>query len=316
MTAADPATRLRRFNRFFTLFVGALDPRFLGTDLTLAEARLLYEIAQSEAPLARALGDALAMDAGFVSRVLRRFETRGWIERLRGPADGRQRPIRLTPAGQAAFAELDQRQQAAVEAQLDRLRPAEREQLAAALDRAKNLLDPAAPPRPVALRAFRAGDMGMITARQAILYREGFGWGPQIESLVGEVTARFLRNFKPGRENAWIAELGGEMAGSVMLTDEGDGLCRLRLLYVEPFAQGYGIGKQLVSRCVAFGREAGFREMVLWTHSILTTARAIYAQHGFILAESEMHDRFGVPLMGETWRLDLTRAAQPAESEA
>lgn len=296
--------RLRRFNRFFTQYVGALDPKFLGTDMSLAEARLLFEIAQRDRPLAAELQSALSMDGGFVSRVLSRFESRGWIERMRGTDDARQRPIALTDAGRAVATELDQRQQSVVEASLDRLLPAQRGQLIQALTTVQSLLDPAAE-RGFILRSFRAGDMGMIAARQSILYREDYGWGPEIEVVEGEVTTNFLRHFKPGRENCWVAEVDGIMAGSVFLTDEGDGLCRLRLLYVESFARGLGIGRALVSACVDFARAAGYREMTLWTHSILETARHLYAAHGFTITETAMHERFGMPLMGETWMLPL-----------
>lgn len=301
-------SQFRRFSRFFTQFVGALDPHFGGGDMTLAEARLLYEIANRSQPLAADLQLALKMDAGFVSRVLRRFETRGWIARARGEQDARRRPITLTEAGQAAFTALDQRQNTVVGAILQRLLPPERDRLVSALTLAQGLLDPA-PSRSFTLRSFRAGDMGMIAARQAILYRETFGWSAEIEVVVGQVTTDFLRDFKPGREQCWIAEVEGMMAGSVILTDEGDGVCRLRLLYVEPFAQGLGIGHALVSACTDFAREAGYREMVLWTHTILETARRIYARHGFTISETAMHETFGMPLMGETWRLPLTPAS-------
>jgi len=300
--------QFRRFSRFFTQFVGALDPHFAGMEMTLAEARLLFEIASRTRPLAADLQLALKMDAGFVSRVLRRFETRGWIARERGEQDARRRPITLTDAGQAAFAELDRRQNKVVETILERLAPPERDRLVSALTTAQSLLDPATG-RSFTLRPFRAGDMGMIAARQAILYRETYGWSAQIEVVIGQVTTDFLRDFKPGREQCWIAEVEGMMAGSVMLTDEGDGVCRLRLLYVEPLAQGLGIGHALVGACTDFARAAGYREMVLWTHTILETARRIYTRHGFAISETAMHDTFGTPLMGETWRLSLTGPA-------
>ncbi|HTI02225.1 MAG TPA: helix-turn-helix domain-containing GNAT family N-acetyltransferase [Acidisoma sp.] len=298
-------SQFRRFSRFFTQFVGALDPHFAGMEMTIAEARLLYEIANRTRPLAADLQLALKMDAGFVSRVLRRFETRGWIARQRGEQDARRRPITLTVAGQAAFAELDQRQNKVVEGILQRLSLPERNQLVSALTITQSLLDPGAGERGFTLRSVRAGDMGLIAARQSILYRETYGWSEQIEVVIGQVTTDFLRDFKPGREQCWIAEVEGMMAGSVMLTDEGDNVCRLRLLYVEPFAQGLGIGHALVATCLEFARAAGYREIVLWTHTILETARRIYASHGFTISETAMHDTFGTPLMGETWRLSL-----------
>jgi GNAT superfamily N-acetyltransferase len=247
------------------------------------------------------------MDAGFISRVLARFEARGWISRTRGSSDGRQRAIAVTDAGRAMFRQIDERQHAEVIAILDRLEPSDRADLCAALRLSQTLLDQEAR-HGFTLRTFRPGDMGLIAARQSILYQEVYGWGPQIEVIEGEVTTDFLRNFKPGREQCWVAEVNGVMAGSVFLTDEGDGLCRLRLLYVESFARGMGIGNALVEACLRFAREVGYQAMTLWTHTILTSARRIYAAHGFEIVETHVHEEFGAPVQSETWRLELKPA--------
>ncbi len=95
------------------------------------------------------------------------------------------------------------------------------------------------------------------------------------------------------------------MAGAVFLTNEGDGMGRLRLLHVEPFARRRGIGDALVRECVRFARETGYREVMLWTHSVLEPARRIYARTGFVCVETAIHDTFGEPLQGETWRIML-----------
>ena len=295
---------IRGFNRFFTRFVGALDPRFLGTDLTLSEARLLFEIATRASPLASDLQEALGMDRAHVSRALARFEGRGWIVRPRAAADARRRPISLTPVGRAVFDDLDLRQRGEVVRTLERLGPAQHDALARALTHAQALLDASAE-RAFVLRPFRPGDLGIVASRQAVLYREVYGWGEEIEAIELEVTAAFLRNFKPGREQCWIAEVDSVLAGSIFLVDEGEGVSRLRLLYVEPFARGLGVGEALVSTCVAFAREAGYREVVLWTHAVLISARRIYAAHGFEMVEAWTHDDFGKSEVSETWRLTL-----------
>ena len=298
---------VRGFNRFYTQLVGALDPRFLDSALSLAEARLLFEIAQLDRPVAADLQAALGLDAGYVSRVLRRFVADGLIARERDAADSRRRPIALTPAGRDAFAALDARQRERVSDMLETLSPSARTDLVAALGTARALLGARQPV--YAIRTFRTGDMGMIAARQSILYAEVYGWGRGIEIIEGDVTTAFLRNFEPGREQCWVAEVDGAMAGSVILTNEGDGLARLRLLYVEPFARGLGIGKALVATCVAFAREAGYSTMTLWTHSVLESARRLYATEGFRLVETATHEDFGTPVQGETWLLDLGRLA-------
>jgi DNA-binding MarR family transcriptional regulator/GNAT superfamily N-acetyltransferase len=302
----DAIQAVRGFNRFFTRFVGALDADFLGTGMSLAEARLLFEIARAEAPVAADLQKALEMDAGFVSRVLARFEARGWIMRGSAP-DGRRRPIQLTPEGRSTFETLDARQQAAVVRSLELLSAAERADLVAALTSARALLDPA-PGRRFSLRPFRCGDIGMIAARQAMLYRDVYGWGVGIEINIAESSTAFLRHFKPGREQCWVAEVDGRLAGSVFITDEGDGLSRLRLLYVEPFARGLGIGRALVETCVGFAREVGYERMTLWTHTVLESARRIYAGNGFTIVDVHTHEEFGAPIQSETWELNLRNA--------
>ena len=155
------------------------------------------------------------------------------------------------------------------------------------------------------IRTFRTGDPGLIVSRQAVLYEASHGWGRLLEAGELEVAAAFLRHFKPGREQCWVAEQDGAMAGAGFLTDEGDGLARLRLLYVEPFARGRGVGQALVAACVAFARQAGYRAVTLWTHTVLESARRIYAAHGFCIVRTALHHEFGVPVQGETWVLEF-----------
>jgi DNA-binding MarR family transcriptional regulator/GNAT superfamily N-acetyltransferase len=297
----DAVAAVRAFNRFYTRSVGALGAHFLGSDLSLTETRLLYEIATREGPLAAALQAELGLDAGYVSRMLRRFESRGWIARGRAE-DARARPIALTAAGRAAFAALDARTRADVERRIERLSAGDRATLVAALGAVTGLLSGG--DAPWRIRTFRTGDLATIAARQSILY-EPYGWGRPMEILQGEVTTAFLRNFRPGREQCWVAERAGLMAGAVLLVDAGDNVGQLRLLHVEPWARGLGIGSALVGECVAFAREAGYARIRLWTHTVLTSARRIYEAAGFRIVSTEVHDEFGKPEQGETWELEL-----------
>ena len=262
----DAVASLRSFNRFYTRFVGALDADYLASDMSLVEARLLYEIATRPTPVASEIQADLGIDAGYASRLLRRFQARGWISRGRG-ADGRQRPISLTSEGKAAFAALDARSRSEVSARLDALGPADQETLVAALDAARNLLGGGE--ARWTIRTFGPGDLPLVASRQAILYAERYGWGLPMEILLAEVTTAFLRDFKPGREQCWVATRAGVMAGAVLVVDAGEGTAQLRLLHTEPWARGLGIGSALVDECVAFARAAGYARIKLWTHSVL-----------------------------------------------
>ena len=300
----DAIAAVRLFSRFYTRRVGALNQRFMGTELSLPEARLMFEIEHADQPVATDLQKLLEMDAGYLSRVLARFEARGWISRQTGEGDARRRPIFLTPAGRAVFAVIDQRQRDHLLEMLRPLAPAQQADLVAALGEARTLLDPT-PDKSFSIRTWRTGDLGLMTARQSAFYKDAYGWGRGLELNIADATANFLRHFRHGRDQGWVAEVAGAMAGSVLITDEGDGLCRLRLLYVEPMARGRGIGDHLVDLCLGFAREAGYSAMTLWTHTILASARRIYAAHGFEIVEVETHDEFGEPVQGETWRVEL-----------
>ena len=297
--------RVRSFNRFYTRRIGVLDEAHLDSGFTLTEARLIYELAQSGAATAKALRHSLDLDAGYVSRMLRRLESAGLLARSVDPDDGRSARICLTDQGLGLFRRLNRRSQAQVEAMLEPLSPDQRETVAGAMGVIRNALDRKTPQAPIVLRTHRSGDMGWVIARHAALYGQEYGWGERMEALVARVCADFIEGFNPARDRCWIAERDGERLGSIFLVDGGDGVARLRLLLVEPAARGSGLGRRLAAECIGFAREAGYREITLWTHSVLTAARRIYAEAGFQLVATEPHDRFGPVVVGETWTLKL-----------
>ena len=297
---------VRRFNRLYTRHVGALREGLLGSPYTLTEARILFEVAQGSDLTATALGGTLGLDAGYLSRTLTRLERSGLLERQRSASDGRQRHLRLTAAGREAFAMLDSRANAEVRQHLGTLAARDRDRLLAAMRTIETLIEPGEARAPtVHLRPHRPGDMGWVTHRHAVLYHQEYGWDGSFEVLVGEITARFIQEFDAQRERAWIAEANGEILGSVFCVRADETTAKLRLLLVEPHARGLGLGRRLVKDCIQFARGCGYRKLVLWTNSILGSARAIYVKLGFRLVAEEAHRSFGQDLLGETWELEL-----------
>ncbi|QYU69629.1 helix-turn-helix domain-containing GNAT family N-acetyltransferase [Leptolyngbya sp. 15MV] len=296
---------VRAFNREFTQLMGLLEPRYMGSELSLVEARVLYEIERCQPVLARDVAELLRLDPGYLSRILARLGKRGWIERGRS-RDARERPLALTPEGRAGFAALDQVTAEETARMIAPLGADGARRLGALLGEAGSLLFGFTPAQ-WRMRAFTAGDLGLIAARQSTLYAEGYGWGSGLEAIILDISARFLRDFREGREQCWIAERDGNILGSVMLVQEdGDpDTARLRLLYVEPEARGLGIGQALVGQCTMFAREAGYRRVVLWTHAVLESARRIYAAEGYTITASEVQEEFGKPETSEHWLLEL-----------
>jgi DNA-binding MarR family transcriptional regulator/GNAT superfamily N-acetyltransferase len=297
---------VRRFSRFYTRRVGLLDEGLLQTPFSLTQGRVLYELAQQREATATSLVAALGLDHGYLSRILRQFEERDLVVRRRDKNDGRQIVISLTTKGHKAFGSLDQRSQREAGAMLAHLDEAQQARVIAAMETIERLINRDAASRPqYTLRSHKPGDMGWVVARHGALYAAEYGWSSHIEAITADIVSAFLKNFDAAREHCWIADLDGEPVGSVFLVKETDEVARLRLLLVEPPARGLGLGRDLVRQCVTFARAAGYRKITLWTHGVLTAARAIYQKEGFRLVKQWTHDDFGKPEPSESWELDL-----------
>jgi DNA-binding MarR family transcriptional regulator/N-acetylglutamate synthase-like GNAT family acetyltransferase len=297
---------VRRFNRFYTKQIGLLGEGYLETPFSLTEARVLYELAHRERPSATELARELALDAGYLSRILRGFERRRLLTRTRSKSDGRQSHLALTARGRAAFAPLDVRSRQDIGAMLTRLAPGEQKRLIDAMRTVEAVLG-ARPEGKAAfvLRPHQPGDMGWVVHRHGALYAQEYGFDERFEALVAGVVAKFVERYDPRRERCWIAEKDGDVVGSVFLVRRSRSVAQLRLLLVEPKARGLGIGERLVAECVRFARQAGYRKVTLWTNSVLRAARRLYQAAGFRRVHREPHQSFGKSLVGETWELSL-----------
>ena len=309
-TGNDPVGAVRHFNRFYTRQIGLLGKGYLESPFTLAEVRVLYEIAQQGTPTAAEIAKALGLDAGYLSRVLLSFRKRGFLARKVSAKDARQSHLDLTPKGRAAFGELEAKSVAGVAKMIERLSAAEQRRLTAAMGVIESLLGERAEPKmPFLLRAHGPGDMGWVIHRHGVLYAEEYGWDERFEALVAQIAAEFIQKLDSKRERCWIAEKDGAIVGSVFLVKKSDRVAKLRLLLVEPSARGLGIGASLVDECVRFARQAGYGKITLWTQSNLDGARHIYRKAGFRVAQRKRHQSFGHKLTGETWELSLSGPA-------
>lgn len=308
---------IRAFNRFYTNLIGALNySKHLYTPYTLTESRLLYELAHTPRTDAAELRAELSLDAGYLSRMLTKFERDGLVERTPSEQDARRQRVTLTPQGRGTAALLDERSREAVGTLLDRVEPDQRPRLVEALRTARELLSAeasvedgrGAPSRrdsPV-LREPAPGDLGWIVQRHGAVYAAEYGWDTAFEGLVARIVADFAADHDERLERVWIAELDGRPVGSVMCVRDGSpGTARLRLLLVEPEARGHGLGGRLIEAVVDFARDAGYREVVLWTNDVLAAARKLCIRAGFTLVAEEPHRSYGADLVGQDWRLPL-----------
>lgn len=302
----DEIAAVRAFTRFYTRQIGLLNEGLHDSPFSLTDARVLYELAHHDGLTASDLSRDLGMDAGYLSRVLKKFERAGLLTRSPSETDGRQMVLDLTEAGRKAYAPLDRGSQRQIAAMLAPLSADDRRRLVGAMVTVRRLLGSEPEPAvPYILRPHRPGDIGWVIHRQAALYTEEYGWDGTFEAMIAEIGADFIKSFDPACECCWIAERDGAVVGSVFVVRQSDEVAKLRMLYVEPSVRGLGIGQRLVEECIRFARSKGYATLTLWTNDILVSARRIYEAAGFRLVAEETHHSFGVDLVGQNWDLDL-----------
>lgn len=323
--------QVRQFNRFYTQQIGVLDEGILASPFSLTEVRVLYELEHQSPTTAAHLCEQLRLDPGYLSRILGRFQKQGLIRRVRSAKDARQTEITMTAKGHRTLRPLEERSRDQMNALLSGLSATHLQTLTQAMATITALLDPggqatssgkaaltrtastAATATPantqtptLILRAAHIGDIGWVIHRQSLLYAKEYGWNQEFEALLAEIGAQFIRRFKPAHERAWVAEYQGHVVGSVFLVQKSRYVAQLRLLYVESNARGLGIGARLVDECLASARALGYRKVILWTNSILDSARRIYEARGFVLVSEEHHHSFGKALTGQFWELSFS----------
>jgi len=307
MVASDPILAVRHFNRFYTRQLGLLDEGLHHSPFSLTEVRVMYEIFHRPGITATEVGDALGLDAGYLSRILRGLRRHGLVSARAPAADRRRRTLTLTERGQHTFEGLNARSSQEVGALLARLSRPERRELVRAMRGIEGLLGGPAPvPGDVVLRDPLPGELGWVVKRHGEIYAAEYGWNAEFEGLVAGIVGQFTASLDPRMERCWIAELRGEPAGSIFLVKDKAKAAKLRLLLVEPWARGHGVGGRLVDACLGFAREAGYAKVRLWTNAELHGARRLYQRAGFRMVDESRAHRFGHDQVFQTWELDLT----------
>lgn len=302
----DAIEAVRRFSRFYVRRLDLLDKGLFNNEFSLTEGRVLYEMAHRDGLTSTELQRELGLDAGYLSRILKEFQTRGLLTRETSADDGRRSLLSLTPAGREAYKPLNLASQEQVGTMLAGLRADEVRELVRSMDSIERLLGERKPAAvPYVLRPHHVGDLGWIVHRHGVLYAQEYGWDETFEAFVADVAANFIKNFDPKRENCWVAERDGRIVGAACLVRQSDDVAKLRLLYVEPEARGLGIGRRLTDECIRFARQKGYKKLTLWTNDVLLAAVHIYQSAGFRLVAEEAHHSFGKDLVGQNWELDL-----------
>ena len=302
---AERVAAVRAFNRFYTNVIGLVHGMYLDMPYSLTEARLLYEMARRDVTRVADLRRALDIDAGYLSRVLGRFEADGLVTRQRSAADARRQDVALTSAGLAAAAELDARSDSQVG---ELLAGVDRPRVLTAMREITDLLSAdSAGARPrartVVLRPPAPGDLGWVLQRHGAIYAAEYGWNPEFEAYVARIIAEYLTDADP-RRTAGRSRLDGAPPGSCAACPRTKHSAAAAAAVTGP---DLGIGGRLVDEVLRFARQAGCERIVLSTVSVLAGARRIYQRAGFTLVREQPEHSYGHDLIAEDWARSLSR---------
>lgn len=299
---------IRSFNRFYTKTIGLLNQHILESDLSLSEVRVLYEIGQQAKATASQLVAALQMDAGYLSRMLKRFEKKGWLIRQQSNMDGRTFFIQLSAAGKRLIAGLSEKSDNEIARLVTPLSETQQEQVTKAMQSVQQLLtDPSAQALPeVSIRYnLLPGDVGYLVYLHGVLYAKETGYNLEFESYVCKTFYEFLPGYNPAKDRMFIAVANGQIVGSVAIAASSRHLVQLRWFLVHPDYRGQGLGKRLINEAINFCKEKNYQKIYLLTTSMQHTAISLYTKLGFRKTGEKFLKQWGQELYEQRYDMDL-----------
>lgn len=302
-------SNIRQFNRYYTKQLGLLQQHFFDTDYSLTDIRVLYEIDFNGQTTATGIREALQIDAGYLSRILRNFEKKGLILKHPLPEDGRSYYLQLTARGKKLMAGMNELSNRQIREMLKDLAPAEQEKIANSMSILRNLLKaPGSSPtlEDVVIRhGLQPGDIGDMIRLHGILYAQEYQYDLAFETYVTQTLYEFMQTYDPARDRVWLAYCYGELVGMIAIIGKGRGVAQLRWFLLRPEFRGMGLGKKLMGEAMAFCRQQNFRSVYLLTTHQQTTAGSMYAKAGFVKTASTPQRIWGQDLYEERYELKL-----------
>ena len=152
--------------------------------------------------------------------------------------------------------------------------------------------------------ADRDGDA--IVALHDRVYSTEFGFDARFAgSVAWSIEAARAGGWPDTAGGVWLVDRGGQLAGSLALTTDGDGVGRVRWFVLAPAARGHGLGHQLLGELLSRARTAGLRRLELETFSALTVAARLYLRAGFTVEWERETNQWGPVIVYQGYALSL-----------
>ncbi|MFC3745175.1 GNAT family N-acetyltransferase [Paenibacillus sp. GCM10012306] len=300
---------IRQFNRFYTNVLGLLDQHLLDSDFSLSEARVLYEIGNNEQCTAKILIDRLRLDAGYLSRILKRFERENLTYRMPSEEDKRSYYLYLTEQGKNILHQLNTRSEQQIHQMISTLPDQEQQALAKSMTVIEQALsdeaDVKAKPDIHIRHDLRPGDIGTLIQLHGWVYAKECGYNHSFEGYVCKTFYEFLEHYNPDKDRFWLAEAGGELVGAIAIIGHSSEKAQLRWFILHPDYRGFGLGKKLLGEALQYCRDKQYQTVFLETTEDQKTAIAMYEKVGFRKTGERENKAWGVQHVEQTFEMNL-----------
>ena len=298
--------KIRHFNRFYTQILGLLNNKFLKSDYSLTEARILFEFAQRSNYVSKDLVQQLHLDPAYLSRLLMRFEKQGLIQKEQSLEDTRKQVLSLTSHGKSELSKLQKMSNLQIISSLANTGKEEQIELVKAME----IIEGVFSGKPLhsetfTIRSYRTGNIGSITYKHAIFYSKSYGFDHTFDAYVASGMAEFVNQYDPDKDHLWVVETGTAFMGSIAIVKSDEDVAQLRWFLIKTQVRGKGLGKKLLHEAIEFCKRHNYKKIILWTVSNLEVARRLYDQSGFKVKTTKSHKIWGQELTEELWELKL-----------
>ncbi|RNB87907.1 MarR family transcriptional regulator [Brevibacillus nitrificans] len=306
MESIQYVEKIRKFNRYYANVLGKIDQEIYNPSFPLTEARVISEIHYSPGCTATEIREKLGVDRGYMSRILQRFEEEQLILKKQSLDDKRQYALFLTEKGNGVFEELVDRANRGVDKMIQNIPETDLTKLVSSMETIESIYTKEQPSHvTVAVRPFQPGDVGYVAYLHGRYYSQNYQFGKIFEYYVMKGLTEFLYDSEGGQ--LWIAEVNGQIAGSIAITKAEDTVAQLRWFILDEPFQDIGLGKKLMETALRFCVEQNYKHVYLWTVSSLAAARSLYTKYQFVRTEEKPNDEWSrTQMIEERWDLDLT----------
>ncbi|MGK9184381.1 helix-turn-helix domain-containing GNAT family N-acetyltransferase [Priestia filamentosa] len=299
----ESVSGFRQFNRFYTKILGLLNQEIYDSPFSLTETRVLFEINSKNKCTAKLLQEELALDRGYVSRILKRFDEQDMIYKEKSEEDGRTYFIHLTEKAKNIYYDLEDKANEQVRFFLRNLDRDKQQTLIKSMNTIEEILSQQMNLKESEIyinEHYKPEDKKeLIIEKQRAFYTDKYRFDKAFLDYL-------YKTFDAEVEKVWIAENGGEFAGSIGLVKENEKTAMLRWFIVEDSTRGKGVGTRLIQALLDYCNEQQYERVILWTVSSLPAARRLYKKFGFEITETkEEQVLWGQKLIEERWDLEL-----------